>query len=191
MFFVDLTDNNQLFGLPQYEAKGVKSVVFDPRLFVTTYSWDFAVAPSGRSNLRFYIFRRAILDDPVSLWMYDLLIPNSESERDFACTNIVMHFRCNNNHFWTETFVRYKKSEIHLQDISVFSRARGRRNENYFMGFKLCVVDYDRILYISNDIRVREYDVSTGVDRVLRHLGHAVRVIVKTCNQQSIGNRRY
>ena len=99
MFFVDLTDNNQLFGLPQYEAKGVKSVVFDPRLFVTTYSWDFAVAPSGRSNLRFYIFRRAILDDPVSLWMYDLLIPNSESERDFACTNIVMHFRCNNNPF--------------------------------------------------------------------------------------------
>ena len=59
------------------------------------------------------------------------------------------------------------------------------------MGFKLCVVDYDRILYISNDIRVREYDVSTGADRVLRHLGHAVRVIVKTCNQQPIGNRRH
>ena len=24
MFFVDLTDSNQLFGLPQYEAKGAK-----------------------------------------------------------------------------------------------------------------------------------------------------------------------
>ena len=86
----------------------------------------------------------------------------------------------------TETFVRYKKSEIHLQNISVFSYARGHSNKNYFMGFKLCVVDYDRILYVSNEVRVREYHVSTGVDRVVRHLGNAVRVIVKACNQQPI-----
>ena len=80
--------------------------------------------------------------------------------------------------FWTETFVRYTKSKIHLQNISKFSSARGGSNLNYIMGFKLCVVDYDRILYVSNDILVREYHVSTGIDRVLGHLGHAVRVIV-------------
>ena len=31
---------------------------------------------------------------------------------------------------------------------------------------------------MSDGILVREYRVSTGVDRVLGHLGHAVRVIV-------------
>lgn len=91
MFFVDLTDSNKLLGLPQYEVKGVKSG-FDP-FIVTYYSWDFAVAPRGRSRLRFYIFSRTIIDDPVSLWIYDL-ITNRESEWAFVCTNLATYFRC-------------------------------------------------------------------------------------------------
>ena len=86
----------------------------------------------------------------------------------------------------------HKKSEIYLQNISVLSYARGHNREDNAMGFKLCVVDYDRILYVSSDIRVREYHVSTGVDRVVRHLGHAVRVIDKTHMQPAAhSNRRY
>ena len=71
MFFVDLTGRHQL-GVPQYEAKDVKSNMFP---IVTDFSWDFAVAPDG---LRFYIFSRMIVGDPVSLWIYDLG-PNGES----------------------------------------------------------------------------------------------------------------
>ena len=77
MFFVDLTGRHQL-GLPQYEAKGVKSNTFP---IVTDFSWDFAVAPHG---LRFYIFSRMIFGAPVSLWIYDLG-PNGESEWAFTC----------------------------------------------------------------------------------------------------------
>ena len=84
VFFVDLTGSNKLLGSPQYEAKDITNP-----FFVAQYSWDFAVAPRGHSGLRFYIFSRTVADNPVSLWIYDL-VPNGESERAFACVNLVI-----------------------------------------------------------------------------------------------------